>query len=205
MKYIALCAIAACAEPHVTLREPSPTITPAERVAMFKSLAQTGSETLQVSRNHGPWHVEGARMTLANGTKIELPEDVLPVVPADSDTARAARASAEAGHRGNTWMYVGFGVLAASIVTVASVESGAVHLTISDEYLFAGAALITAVPFLALRHERDQELQLRMQAFSTYTRDLGTRLDVCAHGLQVVPCEEPQAPTPPGLTPPGGP
>lgn len=208
MRRALLLALAACGETHVTLHEPAPNITAADRVAMFKALEGTSAETLEVSRNHGPWQLEGARMKLANGTKIELPEDLLPVVAPDSDTARAARASEDTGHRANTWLYISFGVLAASIATVASIESGSVNANISDEYLFAGAALATAIPFLVTRHLRSEELDLRMQAFSTYTRDLGLRLDVCAHGLEVVACEAPVVPAPlgpPGLTPPGGP
>lgn len=205
MRLAVIAVVAACAEPHVMLHEPAPSITPADRVAMFKALEATNEETLQVSRNHGPWQLEGARIQLANGTKVELPEDLLPMVPADSDTARNARASADVGHRANTWMYISFGVLAASLATVLSVETGSVNANIPEEYLFGGAALATAIPFLVTRHLRSEELDLRMQSFSTYTRDLGLRLDVCAHGLEVVACEAPVAPSPPGLTPPSGP
>ena len=208
MRLVVVIALAGCGETHVALHEPAPNITPADRVAMFKALEGTSEETLEVSRNHGPWQLEGARMKLANGTRIELPEDLLPVVAPQSDTARTARASLDAGRRANTWLYISFGVLAASIATVASVESGSVNVNVSDEVLFAGAALATAIPFLVTRHLRAEELDLRLQTFSTYTRDLGLRLDVCAHGLEVVACEAPVAPAPlgpPGLTPPGGP
>jgi hypothetical protein len=98
-------------------------------------------------------------------------------------------------------MYIGFGALAASIVTLVAVQTGSVNIGVPDEYLFGGAALVTALPFFAARQQRQEELQLRMQAFSTYTRDLGIELDVCAHGLEVVPCETPQPLQPPGLAP----
>jgi hypothetical protein len=200
MRAALVVVLAACAEPHVVLHGPSATTTPAERVAMFHALERTGMDTLEVSRNHGPYELAGAQVVLANGTRVELPEDLLPVVPEDSETARAARASADVGHRANTWMYIGVGALAASIVTLVAVESGSVNLDVSDEYLFPGAALVAGIPFYVSHVERTEEMQLRVQAFSTYTRDLGLRLDVCAHGLEVVPCEAPQPLQPPGLS-----
>jgi hypothetical protein len=201
MKAVVVVALAACAEPHITLHGPTAATTPAERVAMFHALERAGQDTIQISRNNGPYQLAGAQLVLGDGTRIELPEDLLPVVPPDSDTARAARASAAVGHRANTWMYIGFGALAASIVTLVAVQTGSVNIGVPDEYLFGGAALVTALPFFAARQQRQEELQLRMQAFSTYTRDLGIELDVCAHGLEVVPCETPQPLQPPGLAP----
>ena len=40
-------------------------------------------------------------------------------------------------------------------------------------------------------HYHRVELRERKRAFAHYTRDLGDRLNVCAHGLQVVPCDGP--------------
>lgn len=198
---VVVVALAACAEPHVALHGPTATTTPAERVAMFHALERAGQDTIQISRNNGPYQLAGARLVLGDGTRVELPEDLLPVVPPDSDTARAARASSAVGHRANTWMYIGFGALAASVITVVAVETERVSIGAPDGYLFAGAALVTGLPFFAARQQRQEELQLRMQAFTTYTRDLGIKLDVCAHGLEVVPCEAPQPIQPPGLAP----
>jgi hypothetical protein len=205
MRVAVIVCLAACAEPHVTLKAPAPTIGPDERVAMFKALERADEETLRVSRNHGPWELEGARLVLADGTKVELPEDLLPVVAPESDTARAARASAATGHRANTWMYIGFGALAASLATIGAVELGGADIGVSDDWLFVGAAVATGIPFFAARHERHEEMQLRVQAFSTYTRDLGLRLDVCAHGLEVIACETPVTPNAPGMVPPSVP
>jgi hypothetical protein len=200
---IVIC-LAACADPHVTLKAPAPNITPAERVAMFKALEPVGHETVEVSQNHGPWHLASTTLILADGTHVVVPQDLLPVVAPDSDTARAARASAAARHRVKTWLYVGIGATIASAVVLGSFVFGG-SSPVPEEYLFPGAALATAVPFYAARHEHQEELQLRMQAFSTYTRDLGMRLDVCAHGLEVIACETPVTPNAPGMVAPSAP
>ena len=99
MRAALLVALAACGT-HVQIQAPSPSITPSERVAMFKALERADQETVAVSYDHGPWHVQGSTLILANGTREELfPEDLLPVVPPDSETARTARASAATKHR----------------------------------------------------------------------------------------------------------
>ena len=51
------------------------------------------------------------------------------------------------------------------------------------------AAMLTAALFG--RHYHRIELDDRKRAFAHYTRDLGDRLNVCAHGLEVVPCDGP--------------
>jgi len=205
MRAALLLGLAACAEPHVMLKAPAPSITPADRVAMFKALEPTKQETLTISRNHGPKELAGAGLILANGSEIQLPEDLLPVVAPDSDTARAARASAAAGHRANTWMYIGYTVAVTSIIGLVTYEAGDPDVAFSDNYLWGAALLATGVPFYIAHHDRHEELQLRMQAFSTYTRDLGMRLDVCAHGLEVIACETPVAPNAPGMVAPSAP
>jgi len=138
---------------------------------------------------------------LGDGTKVELPEDLLPVVAPDSDTARAARASADAGHRANTWVYIGLGAVAAGVTAILVQDFGGTNLGISDDVLWTGTGLATVIPFLVAKHERSEEMGLRMQAFTTYTRDLGTRLDVCAHGLEVVACDAPLPPPGPSQAP----
>lgn len=172
---------------------------------MFKALGRADEDRLAVSRNHGPWELEGAALILRDGTRVELPDDLLPVVAPASDTARAARASAAARHRGDTWMYIGIGALVTSLAAIAAVELGDADIGVPDEYLLGGAALATGIPFLAARHERHEEMQLRVQAFSTYTRDLGLRLDVCAHGLELIACESPVTPNAPGMVAPTAP
>ena len=58
------------------------------------------------------------------------------------------------------------------------------------------------VEYAIVRHYQHAELDAREAAFSHYTRDLGDRLNVCAHGIEVVPCEQPlpQPPTTPTTT-----
>jgi hypothetical protein len=205
MRAALLLCVAACAEPHVMLKAPAPNITAAERVAMFKALEPTKRETLTISRDHGPKQLAGAGLILGNGSEIQLPEDLLPVVAPDSDTARAARASAAAGHRADTWMYIGYAVAVTSVAGLVAYETRDMDRAFSDGYLWGAAFGATAIPLYLAHRDRHEELQLRMQAFSTYTRDLGMRLDVCAHGLEVIACETPVTSNAPGMVAPSAP
>ena len=102
-------------------------------------------------------------------------------------------------------MYIGYTVAVTSIIGLVTYEAGDPDVAFSDNYLWGAALLATGVPFYIAHHDRHEELQLRMQAFSTYTRDLGIRLDVCAHGLEVIACETPVTPNAPGMVTPGAP
>ena len=103
------------------------------------------------------------------------------------------------------WMYIGYTVAVTSIIGLVTYEAEDPDVAFSDNYLWGAALLATGVPFYIAHHDRHEELQLRMQAFSTYTRDLGIRLDVCAHGLEVIACETPVTPNAPGMVTPGAP
>jgi hypothetical protein len=185
MRTALLLALAACGGAHVQLPAPSPNITPADRVAMFKSLERANQEVRIVSVNKGPWQLSSSTIILANGTRVELPEDLLPLVPPDSDTARAARASETARRRSIALKGVAYGVAVVGMALLfANIndDGNAAEHDHTDDYIFAGTAVAAVIPYLIGMHEHHEEVALRMQAFSTYTRDLGLQLDVCAHG-----------------------
>jgi hypothetical protein len=50
---------------------------------------------------------ETSSLILGDGTVVHAPEDLLPVVPEDSPTARAARAAVAARDRAHNWTFVG--------------------------------------------------------------------------------------------------
>jgi hypothetical protein len=198
-----LFVLAACGDPHVALRAPAPTSAPDERIAMFHRYEPVSGETVSVSYNHGPYQLESSSIVLSDGTRVANADDLLPVVPDDSDTARAARASAAAGHRSRVWAVIDVVTTAASIAVVSAYMSNNADTggNSNAPIILIGALIASGVPLLMARHERHEELQLRIQAFTTFTHDLGMRLDVCAHGLEVVPCDAPQPLQPPGMTP----
>jgi hypothetical protein len=201
MRAALVLALAACGT-HVQLQAPASNITPAERVAMFKALERADQQTVAVSYNNGPWHLHSSTLILANGTHVELPEDLLPVVPPDSETARTARASAATKHRAEVLEAIAYG---AAIVGTALILTSADNdqLGVSEDTMFYATAFAAGIPYLVSQYEHREAIALRMQAFSTYTRDLGLRLDVCAHALEVVACETaPSAyPPPPSYAP----
>jgi hypothetical protein len=200
MRAALLLALTACGGAHVQLPAPSPSITPADRVAMFKALERENQEVEQVSVNNGPWQLSSSTLILANGMRVEHADDLLAVVPPDSDTAKAARASAAARRRSLWWKLAGYGAGFAGMATIA-INGDGEGFGVSEEYVLGGAAILTLVPFLLSFKEHHDEIALRMQAFSTYTRDLGVRLDVCAHGLEVVACETVPSAYPPANAP----
>lgn len=203
MRAAVVLALAACGT-HVQLPAPSPGITPADRVAMFKALERANQEVKQVSVNNGPWQLASSTLILANGTRVELADDLLPLVPPDSDTAKLARASATARHRAIELKAVAYGVAIVGMALLFSSINDDANVAENDhtqDYIFGGTAVAAVIPYLIGMHEQHEEIALRMQAFSTYTRDLGLRLDVCAHGLEVVACETVPSANPPATAP----
>src|SRR4051812_16969413 len=86
---------------HVDLRLPPQPWRPDQRVAAYNQLAAT-KERITYSNKGG----SSRTLILADGREVRYPEDLLPVVPPDSVTARKARAAGDAGHK-YRWLVLG--------------------------------------------------------------------------------------------------
>lgn len=192
MKALALViALTACGQYHVRLDAPRPGITPQERVALF--WARRPTEEAYVKENGSLVNRTLFLGDRQSGEQIEVvsPEDLEPLVGADSETMRYARASISARRKARVTFWTGLALAVAGFVASGAFADEP-PLGLPTGWIGGGvmvAGLVLAYP--VARHYTHQELALRKQAFDVYPRDLGLRLDVCAHGTQVVPCEAP--------------
>ena len=193
--------LAACAEQyHVRLEPPRPDITPDERVALFWQRRAT-------AQSIGTTNQEWSNQTLFLGDnqpgseRIEVvsPEDLEPLVGPDSETMQHARRSITARDKARRWSTVSIAVLLAGFVAGVALERGEDRSLPWGWITFGATAVTASITYAVARRAMREELTWRRRAFTTYTRDLGLRLDVCAHGMQVVPCEAAEKP-PPGRT-----
>jgi hypothetical protein len=206
MRIILLAATAlllACGPYRVRLDPPRPDITPEERVKLFLAMRPTATGTFsQDGTVVSNTIFLGDEKNIDDRIEVEAPEDLEPLVGPDSETMQHARASVRARHKASLGEKVTLALLAAGLVTSGGII-GSPPWGIPTKWI--GLSMVIgglAVGWPLTRHWARQELRLRREAFSTYTRDLGARLNVCAHGTQVIPCEAPvdtpgEPPTPP--------
>lgn len=181
MRIALLLVLFGCASQyHVKLDEPSPTITPEQRVALFWKMRpiKEGTETFNGSL------VNDTIMLGDNKTEVVSPEDLEPLVGEDSDTIRYAKESIHARRKSNFLYYMSFSMAATA---VAALTFGDDRIAIAGGGLF----VVALIPYFMQRHYARKEIGLRRKAFDAYPADLGKRLNVCAHGNEVVPCEAP--------------
>ncbi|HEX5059790.1 MAG TPA: hypothetical protein VFV99_10550 [Kofleriaceae bacterium] len=188
-------ALAACGREqyHVRLDPPRPGITPQERVQLFWQRRPTAEGTVttnDVETNKTLFL--GDKQKGVEQVEVVSPEDLEPLVGADSETMEHARRSVHARNRSNTAWYASIVVLAGGFVLGIAVDRNTSDSGLPWTWITFGASAGTAVLLWSVeRHWARDELEWRKRAFETYTRDLGQLLNVCAHGMEVVPCEAP--------------
>jgi len=182
-----LSLLVAC-QSHVELRSLPANPTPAERVNAFNALRPVGmTRTINVRNGN---EVERT-IVLANGEEIAHADDLLPVVPADSATAREARRYGRANRRFKLAM-LGFTVAAASgIYVFATADTDAAgrleqpNKTLGGVLLVGAAVLLLSGGVYALRARAARDA-----AFASYEPTLLDSLKLCVDGLTVAPCED---------------
>jgi hypothetical protein len=102
-----LVAGAACGKPHVNFAQLPPNLPPEHRVTTFNQLRgaaeQVEVQTTCRSGGGGCSTSVHRSMFLANGTHVNHPEDVLPLVDPASATAKHARAHQASARRSTAW------------------------------------------------------------------------------------------------------
>jgi hypothetical protein len=189
--------IAACAgQYHVRLDPPRPGITPQERVELFWKRRPT-AQWRATSEGELVNQTLVLGDTPASGEELEVvsPEDLEPLVGPRSETMQHARRSVAARDRASRYRYAAIAVLlggfATGVVLGEKLDGGLPW----DWITFGFTAVTSGTLLMYQRRATGDELMWRKRAFSTYTRDLGTMLNVCAQGMKVVPCEEPETAT----------
>lgn len=174
---------------HVRLEPPRPGITPQERVELFWRRRPTahGFATSEGELLNQTMFLGDQQLGIEQ-IEVVSPEDLEPLVGPDSETMQHARRSIVARDKAELWSR-------ASMVALLAGFVGGIALSATDSglgwYSFAGGAVTSGILYTFQRRAAREELTWRKRAFSTYTRDLGTLLDVCAQGTKVVPCEAP--------------
>lgn len=188
MRVAIVAMLVSCAHDHAVLAPAGPDLPPDQRVAAFAQLEPREANASYVSVDGGAtWHPNSASIVLANGQEIDWPEDLLPVVGSASATAQYARRSAAARSYA-AWSWAGFIVAGVSAYAVTDELSWNPSYAIDPRVGWPLAAVLVAGATIFSWYAHDVEADARRHAFERYPRDLGEHLNVCAHGLQVVPC-----------------
>jgi hypothetical protein len=203
---------------HVDLEPLPPRLTREQRMNAFEKLRpQERSTEIAVScRGTACSTAINPMLVLGDGTEIQEPDDLLVVVPPDSETARAAARAARVRSQ-RTWLAVGTVLGAFAGLAMFTYEGWRSHQEFAsgnaDEstlgslaYVGLGVGLGSAlVGYIGHHYLQGRENAHKRRAFASYETDLASRLQICATGLRLVPCEGASSElpaTPPGETPP---
>lgn len=148
------------------------------------------------------WEGPGSFLILEDGTRVETPEDLLPIVEEASPTARATERAEEEERRTLSWSFAagglygaGLAVMLSSLATLpfaAPQPDGSVSgdaLTAAIGLVLAGGAISLAalVPMgLAMQSSARGSLE-RDTAFLTYDRSLRERLQLSKEDVADLP------------------
>ena len=121
-------------------------------------------------------------LILADGTEVSSPEDLLPVVPATSASARAARRAV----RARSWKWGGYGFAIGSFVGGLALRDNDPEAsnTLANIVMFGGAA----IGAIAAMHFTFRENDARHEAYVEYASGLLQQLQLCATGLDIHEC-----------------
>lgn len=199
MRRLVVVALLVACKPHVNLVPPPPNATPDQRVQAFEQLHATSEKTTWTTSCRGGGGCSTTvekTLYLANGTRVYHEEDLLPVLPPNSESAREVRAAQRARSRQLAWGLGGAGVFVASFIVFAKTDPESPGLVLGVGF---GAALVGA--FMAYKYHYEAADHVG-RANETYNAGLAETLRVCTQGYAIVACESstPGAPTPPGST-----
>jgi hypothetical protein len=182
-------AIGCGGKPHVTLRAPAPDLTPGQRVQTFHQLRTeaTGVEWTTTC-NRGCTTTSASLIRLSTGDVVRYAEDLVPVLPADSPAAAAARDVGTARRKAKRMGRIGLLMFAGGFITSMvgfSKENDPVM------YLGLAGALGGFGLFIAGSVMYNGEIKDKTKlVFDSYDQNLAARLNVCVNGLAIVPCEQ---------------
>ncbi|MDB4930250.1 MAG: hypothetical protein JWM10_2734 [Myxococcaceae bacterium] len=197
-------ALEACGA-HVQLAPtPDRTAPLPTRVGAYNALRPTATQTTQHIAVNRYGQVLSASTSLdfimfANGTQVAYPEDLVPLVDANSVTAVAANQSAEARTTGR-WLQAGggLGMLLGSLLLIPAIPAATGTTDrftgVSDgdsTLLYTSIGLLTVgmvVYFVGQLGFLSTAGSERVRAFSTYDNSLRERLGLCGDGSQMGDC-----------------
>jgi hypothetical protein len=194
-----------CAElPHHQLAAPPPTLSGAQRVAWFDAFAAESERTVTTvtcQKFSCTKSIEKS-LTLGNGTRIDHAEDLLPLVRADSISARHMHDARRATVRGHVWRWVALGTALGGLATALVLDHEGVIDDRTALVIGGTGAVFSLFSYFAARDELTVATDAAGRAFESYTKDLADRLQVCVRGMQLVPCEDSTTGSPDDDSPP---
>jgi hypothetical protein len=186
---LVLFALLGCGgKPRVSLHPPLPTLQAEQRVLQFQALRRgaEGAEVVTTCGRGGCTTKQTEVLILRNGAQIWYAEDLLPVLPAESAAASAAREVASARRSmkrtGRIGMLMFVGGFVASMVGFANENDPLMYSGLAVTLGGLGAGAYTFV------YERRISRKTR-EAFDHYDEGLAANFAVCVNGMAVVPCE----------------
>jgi hypothetical protein len=196
-------AVGACSVgPRITFPQPPPPHAPWEyRYAAFAALRSRGIGDNDHFTLMGGSSKPTTYLGLANRLEIYEPEDLLQIVPYESECAQASIASDQARDRRRLYdlllyssLIIGSSVLAGGIVAQARHQDTAIPpaaiITLGGVALgFGGTFGLVERVRSDRRYERE-----RTRAFETYDKALADRLRICVANNQMVDCDAGKAP-----------
>ncbi len=177
-----LVLIAACTE-HITVPRMPTNPSAAERIALYRQWRQEGVMEETVNRE------SETKLVLADGIVVSAPEDLIPLLPPDGETARAADHAAGARSRNTIWKLGMVGTLLPGFA-MYEMSSGS-ERTAGGVLLLSGLAftVLYFVDYLNGRHQQHVVVE-------HYDDELAARLRVCPRGREVYACEADPGPSP---------
>ena len=187
--------LAACGEPHVVLQAARPEAPLAERQKSYEHLRPAATaQTVIVNQSDGSITAGHSSVILANGQTVHHPEDMIPVVAADSPTAEAGRRHA---HH-DRWDSVGWTLSTVGVL----VALGSIAIPVVNELdkpnpspdiwwtgVIGGAVAVVIGSGMSYYHGT-RARDAKVAAFATYDASLRGYLRLCVAGTRLVDCDQ---------------
>ena len=169
---------------HVLLEAPPANAPGEQRVEAYDDLRPMEHQiTVTTTKNSS--FISDSVLQLNNGVKVRLPEDLLPLVPANSPAAESMR-TAYRERKANQWL--AFSAYAGTITGL--ILAGVGFGTDNNALKYGGAGMVIGgvVCFPLTNYFGSQYLDSTARAYKQYDEGLRRRLNVCNDADRIVPC-----------------
>jgi hypothetical protein len=174
---------------HITVPPLPPQPTPEQRLDIWQHWHSRAhaTETVTTCNRVSCRSEDHAIVQLEGGVEVRHVEDVLPLVPADSNTARAANEvlRLRAKRSKYNWL-MAIGSVVGATVAIVGAREDSMAVGFSGVGVLAGSLVVGAIG----KYFVDEDIDVvTKRGFDSYDQDLAHRLQVCVRGMAVVPCE----------------
>lgn len=202
MKYLGLVVVGgmACASvEHVSVTPLPPDPTPQQRMWFWEAYRPRGdvTEIITSCNGHDCFSSKNKVIQFADGRIARDPEDLAPLVAADSRTMHEAHRATRVAREAHCVWLGGLAMIAGGLVAGADGNQSYDDTERNVGLGVMAAGLVTAI--IAGGVNRHIAHAAQDAAIAAYPHDLAEQLHVCFNGVTMVPCElnTPGAPPPP--------